>query len=138
MFPYFPLPQAAAVWQWWSFLKAQVPAGKTFLRVNVDETSVCLFQGTAKGTVMARKRKFNDATASDGPREPAQKVNRNTRKTCLTHVALVCDRPDIQPLLPQVAIGNEHTFTARDWPALLGRAPPERVHGPAEERVEQL
>ena len=91
--------------------------------MNVDETSVCLFQGTAKGTVMARKRKFNDATANDGPREPAQKVNRNTRRTCLTHVAFVCDRPDTQRLLPQMVIGSEHTLTARDWPALLGRAP---------------
>ena len=123
MFPFLPLSQSAAVWQWWSFLKGQVPAGKTILRVNVDETSVCLFQGTAKGTVMATKRKYNETMASDCPREPAQKVSRSTRRTCLTHVAFVCDRSDIQPLLPQVVIGNEHTFQARDWTALVDRAP---------------
>ena len=44
--------------------------------MNVDETSVCLFQSTAKGTVMAGKRLFDDATANDGPREPAQKISR--------------------------------------------------------------
>ena len=66
MFP-LPLSQAAAVWQWWSFLKGQVPAGKTILRVNVDETSVCLFQGTAKGTVMARGNAFMHWFACKAP-----------------------------------------------------------------------
>ena len=91
----------------------------------MDETSVCLFQGGSKGNVIVRKRKITDQ-ALDGAAasmEPAQKVSRSMRRTCMTHVAFVCDRPDIQPLLPQVVIGNEHTFPAAAFAGLLGRAP---------------
>ena len=44
--------------------------------------------------------------------EPAQAVPSSKRKCCVTHVGLICDRSDLQPLLPQVVIANEHTFTA--------------------------
>ena len=113
------------MWQWFNFLKEQVPGGKAVLRINMDETSVCLFQGDSKGTVMARKRKIR-GHAPDGAAvamEPAQKVSRSMRRTCVTHVAFVCDRPDIQPLLPQVVVGNERTFPATAFAGLQGSAP---------------
>jgi hypothetical protein len=87
------------------------------LRINVDETSVCLFQGGCKGTVMFRKRK--DPPAS----EPLERASRAKRRACLTHVAFICDRPDIQPSMPQVLIGNEATFLVRDMAALQGLCP---------------
>ena len=49
------------MWQWYNYAESQVPAGKQTLRINLDETSVCLFQGDAKGTVFfskKRKRSF--------------------------------------------------------------------------------
>ena len=106
-------------------MKAQVPAGKTALRINMDETSVCLYQGNSKGTVIARKRTLREEApgGEDVAAEPEQKVSRSLRRTCLTHVAFLCDRPDLQPLLPQVVVGNEHTFQARAWGALLAGAP---------------
>ena len=45
------------------------------------------------------------------------------RRTYLTHVAFVCDDPAIQPLLPQVAIGNERTIKARQLVALRATCP---------------
>ena len=42
--------------------------------------------------------------------EPHESASRAKRRACLTHVAFIRDRPDIQPLLPQVLIGNETTF----------------------------
>jgi hypothetical protein len=45
-------------------------------------------------------------------KKPKQRVSRGMRRCCLTHVGLICDRPDLQPLLPQVVIGNMHTFLA--------------------------
>ena len=33
-------------------------------------------------------------------------ASRKQQRGCLTHVAIVCDRPEMQPLLPQVVIGN--------------------------------
>ena len=117
--------QAAAVWQWFNFLKEQVPGGKAVLRINMGETSVCLFQGDSKGTVVARKRKIRGHAPGGAAvaMEPAQKVSRSMRRTCVTHVAFVCDRPDIQPLLPQVVVGNERTFPATAFAGLQGSAP---------------
>ena len=45
-----------AVWQWWSHARSKVPLGKEALRINMDETSVSLYQGAAKGTIIANKR----------------------------------------------------------------------------------
>ena len=45
------------MYQWYNCCAARVPPGKTPLRINVDETSVCLFQGQGKGTVVFNKRK---------------------------------------------------------------------------------
>jgi len=98
-------------------VESRVPEGKAPLRINMDETSLCLFQGGGKGNVITRKRR---APAAGGP---AQKASRALRRTCLTHIAFVCDRPELQPLLPQVIIGNCKTFLLRDWPALLGASP---------------
>ena len=96
--------QALAVWQWWRYNGDQLPAGKSFLRINLDETSVCLFQTGGKGTVFVKK--------SEG-KKPKQKVSRGKRRCCLTHVGLICDTSKLQPVLPQVIIGSEATFPAQ-------------------------
>ena len=87
------------------------------LRVNLDETSICLFQGGGKGTVVCRKRWL------ESNREPAQQVASGRKRACLTHIAMVCDRPDVQPSLPQVIIGNEATFKAGDLQTLQAACP---------------
>ena len=108
--------QANAFWQWWNFAESRAPAGKSLLRINMDETAVCLFQGNAKGTV------FRDCgPPADG--EPVQNVTRSKRRTYITHVAFICDRAELQPLMPQVLIGNCATFLQRDWAALLAGCP---------------
>ena len=87
------------------------------LRINMDETSLCLFQGTGKGTVFHQKKR-------DPPsEEPAQFASRKRRRTCITHVAFICDRPDLQPLLPQFLIGNHSTFLQRDLEGLRAACP---------------
>jgi len=94
--------QAFAVWQWWNYYLDQLPPGKIPLRINLDETSVCLFPGDCRGTIFVSNKR---------PRqEPVQRVARAKRRCCLTHVALICDDSALQPVLPQVIIGNEHTF----------------------------
>ena len=103
-----------SVWQWWNYLCSQIPVGKTALRINLDETAICLFQGDGKGNVFMSKT---------CPSAPVQDVPRRRRRCFLTHVALVCDRTDIQPLLPQVLIANEATFPAGLMPALRAACP---------------
>ena len=107
--------EAFAAWQWWNYCGSQVPTGKAVLRVNLDETSVCLFQGGGKGTVFVQKRRRGG--------EPVQRVSRAKRRSCFTHVGLICDRPDLQPLLPQFVIGNFATFLERDMHSLRARCP---------------
>lgn len=93
-----------------------MPEGKAILRVNLDETSVCLFQGDRKGTVFVKRKRRQS--------EPVQKVARGKRRCCLTHVAMVCDSTEIQPKLPQVVIGNTHTFKAGAFAELQASCPP--------------
>jgi hypothetical protein len=96
-----------------------VPEGKAILKINLDETSVCLFQGDQKGNVLVSRKRARDDTF--------QKVGRNKRRCCLTHVGLICDRPDLQPIMPQFVIGNKATFKAKDWDVLVG-GQPRNVH----------
>jgi hypothetical protein len=105
--------QAFAVWQWFQYLCSKVPAGKTPLTINLDETSVCLFPGIAKGTVFVSKR----AGA-------VLKVSSRTKlRTCLTHVSFICNMPHLQPLLPQIIIGNDATFPKKIFDTLKATCP---------------
>lgn len=90
-----------------------MPAGKQIVRLNLDETSVCVFQGGGAGNVFVNKR-----------RAPVESVPAGKRRRCMTHVALVCDRADLQPLIPQFLIGNESTLLQKDLPALRALCPP--------------
>lgn len=53
-----------------------------------------------------------------------QHATRGQRRTYFTHVAFICDHPELQPLLPQVFIGNEHTFPAVQVAAMQAACPP--------------
>ena len=74
------------MWQWFNFAASRVPPLKEPLRINLDETSVCLYQGDAKGTVMRSKTRQRGCDGS------AQRVGRKKRRTCLTHIAFICDQ----------------------------------------------
>ena len=43
--------EAVASWQWWNYYESQIPTAKTPLRINMDETAVCLFQGAGAGAM---------------------------------------------------------------------------------------
>ena len=105
----FGLAEGFASWQWVNYLISKVPTGKKPLLINMDETAVCLFQGTGRGTIIAGKKRKR------GRGEPVQLVNRATRRTYLTHVAFICDQPLYQKYMQQIVIGNEHTLLVH-WP----------------------
>ena len=46
------------MWQWYNCAASCVELGLEVLRINLDETSVCFFQGGGKGTVVCRKRRL--------------------------------------------------------------------------------
>ena len=105
--------KACAVWQWWNYLRSEVPPEKTPLRVNIDETVLCLFQGGSKGNLFLAK----------APREPVQNVTLSTRRCYMTHVAVVCDEPHLNRILPQFIIGNFHTLSLRAHAKLCREKP---------------
>ena len=64
-------PQAFAAWRWWNHYE-MLEQRKTLLRINMDESSICLHQGDGKGTiVLDRERHREDAV---------QRVSRRTRR----------------------------------------------------------
>ena len=73
-------------------MEARVEQGKMPLRINVDESSICVFQGGGKGAVFVKQAR--------------QKVSKSQKRKNLTLLAFICDRPDVQPHLPQIIIGT--------------------------------
>ena len=107
--------QAFAMWRWWNEYEMRVAPGKTILKLNLDETSVCVYQGNVEGNVFLPRGRHPTL---------AQHVPRAMRRKNLTFVAMVSDNADIQLLLPQFIIGNYATFPARDIGALRATCPP--------------
>ena len=112
-----PIAQAFACWQWSKYLQKMVPPEKQPLLINFDETAVCVFQGARPGNIMLAK---NFARI--------QHVPRGQQRSYLTHLAFITDDPAVQPLLPQIIVGNERTVKARRLHAIrLGTLPNVRV-----------
>lgn len=111
------LSQARAVWQWWNYLEGSVASSKRALRINMDETSISLDQGDVRGVIFCSKQRRR------GGQAPVRRIGRAKRRTCLTHIAFICDEPEIQARLPQIVVGNLATFLVRDWAAIVDGEP---------------
>ena len=75
------IAKARAVWQWHNYyVLRKVPPGVSPIRINLDETSIKLFQGEGRGTILVDKSR---------PR-PRRRVPHAKRRCCLTHVAFIC------------------------------------------------
>ena len=86
--------------------------GTATLRINLGETSIPLNYDYQKGVV---------ATSSN---KDVVLVNRQFMKRgSLTHVVMICDGIAIQPLLPQMIIGNRHVLRVQDLRALENEVP---------------
>ena len=97
--------EVRAAWQWSNFYSTQCrDRGKLMVRINLDETSIPCYQGRSKGVVFQRSGK------SDCP----QQLAKAKRRKFLTLIAAVSDNSLVQSILPQVLIGNCHTFLKRD------------------------
>ena len=106
------------MWQWWNHCMEQVPPGTVALRLNLDDFSMFVSR-RCQGARIRRQDTI--------PRRLCAESATAKRRCCLTHVGLICDRPDLQPLLPQVVIGNERTFPKASFAALQSACPPNVV-----------
>ena len=80
----------------------------TLLRMNLDETSVAFWHPLEKGTIVLEVRKSVCGANSDGVNEGHP---RPTTDGIDTHIAVRCDRPDVQPFLPQVLADKRYNQT---------------------------
>jgi hypothetical protein len=106
------------VWQWSRYLCLQATAdGKRPLLLNLDETAVPVVFTGQKGTVMVE----NGAQAWRSlPRQQATKAE---LRMYFTHVAIICNEPHIQPLLPQVIFVGASVITLADLHRLQATLP---------------
>ena len=82
---------------------AEGPFGETPLRLNFDETFCRLFYEKSPGVL------GSEPIASSAQKGfITQQVTRKQKRGAMSFLALLCDDPSIQPLLPQIIIGNEH------------------------------
>ena len=87
------------------------------LRMSLDETSVSTMYSGQRGAVLrlwpgtrARARAYAQAT-------------RAQLRASFTHVAIICDSPHIQPVLPQLIICGENVLSKREQALLEPRLP---------------
>lgn len=97
--------QARAFWQWCNYVRRECPENLTPLYINLDETSVAQFYPYQRGNIMS---------SGSHNQEHVQRISRGRIRGSLTHIGLITDRADIQPLLPQILLSNGHVITKRD------------------------
>ena len=105
--------QVATSWQWCNMLHDNSPAGMRPLRVNMDETSVCMYQSGGVGLVSRRARRLLRSA-----RPLAQNISRGQLRACLTHAALLCDDRTVQHHLPQMFIAGKSSMTQQQADAV--------------------
>ncbi len=104
-------------WQLWNFQCSDIPPGMSLLRLNLDETSVAYWHPMKNGTIVVENQHVAPtATAST-------KATHAQQRTALTHIAIICDRPDVQPFLPQVLVANCRSVKAEDFANIRAMLP---------------
>ena len=99
--------QALATLQLDRFLAAACPAGRSVLRINMDESSFRMWPGVRPGAV-ARPREPGRALS----RHLEQRVSKRAQRAAVSFVAFVCDDATVQPLLPQFVVANKRFLPA--------------------------
>lgn len=105
--------QATAVWQWSNFLHAHIPPTETAVVVNMDETSIRLYQKPGQGYMVkvarAKKRSAKSLTHN---------VTKGQLLGTFTHVAMICDDEELQPHLPQFLFINRKQISQADFDSM--------------------
>ena len=87
------------------------------LLLNLDETAVPLEFTHTKGNIITR---LGDKKIKDMPKQLA---NRSAVRCFFTHVAIICDDPAVQPLLPQVMFFAGRHMSWKNWTELQEALP---------------
>ena len=89
--------------------------------MNLDETSIPVIFSDVKGTVLVRNGPAAWATV------PRQRATKGEMRMYFTHVAMICNDPALQPILPQVIFVGAAALTKTQF-HLLGAELPDNVY----------
>ena len=89
---------------WLSHLQQVAACGREPLFLNFDETSIAQWWSQPVGCVAMKRRWLNGVA-------PQVAVPTNRRRGSVTLGALITHRTDLQPLLPQLLLGNKHVLS---------------------------
>lgn len=105
-------------WQWAAYLNDEVRANsKIPLLINIDESPMPLMYGDAVGNIERRTKKRN------ADREPRRAATRNDTRVHYTFIAMICNIPWIQELLPQILIVPARALPESSWLTVASRLP---------------
>ena len=116
------VPQATALWRWSNYLQHMDPPDKIRVLINVDETSVRLVPQEGKGHVSKGAYRLLCSGMPLG-----RNASLAAQRSAISHVAAICDHPEIQKRLPQVVLVGENQFTEGRANRVRSEAP-ECVH----------
>ena len=85
--------------------------------LNSDETSVLVVFMHGKGNIVATQGRQAWRTI------PRQRQSRLNVRMFFTHVAIICNKPEIQPLLPQVIFVEAKSITESEWTDVTSNLP---------------
>jgi len=109
----------AAAWSWWNAVELDLGGESAFIKINLDETAVRLFPGAAAGVQMP------DPTGQKrAPLIHGFPVAKKLQRACMSHVAFVSDRADVQAVLPQLFMVSARVCTLQDAQEIEQRLPP--------------
>ena len=116
---FFSWSQATAVWRWSNFLHEHVPPGEVAVCVNLDETNIKLYQKAGPGVLMEVARKKKQTAVS-----LTHHAKKGDLRGSFTHVGMICDDPELQPLLPQHIFLHRNQISETDFEAAQGATAP--------------
>ena len=100
-------------------MEAAVRPGRKLLRLNLDETGCRLYYKPRKGNLAD-----TGVAAAQKEGRLVQDVDAGKQKAALSHLAVVCVVPQLQPQMPQVLLGNEHVLSKALVESLSPHLPP--------------
>mgnify|MGYP001362111768 CR=1 FL=1 len=88
------------------------------LFINIDETSIPLIFTHGKGNIMV----VNGQQAWQGALR--QRIAHEQTRLNFTHLATICNKPELQPLMPQIIFVGRNALRVADWNRICNELPP--------------
>ena len=107
------------MWQWYNWIRASCGEEKPFLHINLDETSVCQWMKLRLGNIAGESER--------GSAQHRAVASKGAQRRYVSFLAALCDRPEVQPRLPQLVCLAEGACKVADVAALNRDSLPSHV-----------